>query len=198
VWPQIAAETAHSTHDAAVRAVAQAAARTAYVAMCLNLCWGVFVTTGWVGRLTGRTAMRRSHATLAVFAVMFALVHAGSLLFLSGPGARFSVPVIAIPLYPGTPWRWALGIVSLELMMAIVVSSAVRRFLDYLGWLHFHRIGYPAVLLGTGHSWLGAAANGHLSMLWLAGLTVLVVTALIAVLRLVPARYLARIGLISP
>jgi sulfoxide reductase heme-binding subunit YedZ len=198
VWHLLVEATTLSAHDAVVRAVAQAAARTAYVAVCLSLCWGVLVTTGWVGRLAGRQPMRRSHATLGVFAVVFSLVHVVALMLVTGAAVRMTLPIVSVPFFAGSPPRWAFGIIALELMIAILVTSAARRLLDYVHWLRMHRAAYAVVALAAAHSWWGAAVNGHLALLWLAGATVATVTALVAVLRFVPARQLARIGLISP
>jgi sulfoxide reductase heme-binding subunit YedZ len=188
---------AHSIHDTNIRAIAQASARTAYVAMCLSLCWGIFVATGWIGRLTGRDAMRRSHIILATFAIVTAVVHAGLFLLLSDTNEEFALGTIVIPFAAHGQARWALGIVGLEVMIAIGVSSALQRFFVYRRWLNAHRFAYPAVALAVGHSWLGAAANGNMQLLWLAGLTVLVPTALLSGLRFVPARFLVSLGLLA-
>jgi sulfoxide reductase heme-binding subunit YedZ len=58
-------------------------------------------------------------------------------------------------------------------------------------------LGYPAIGLGVAHSLLGAMIDNHLATLWLAGLAVLVPSALLAVLRFVPARFLTRFGLLK-
>lgn len=195
--PQIVSYAiAPSDHDTAVRAGAQIAAQCGYVAMCLSLSWGVLVATGWVDRFARRPAMLRGHLVLAGFAIVLGAVHAALFLLLSDPGRRFSPAMITIPFFGGNPARWALGIAGLELLIAIAVSTALRPLLNYLGWLRFHWLAYPAVACGIAHSWLGAAVNGQLAMLWLGGLSVLTPTALIAILRFVPAKYLTFVGLV--
>jgi hypothetical protein len=87
--------------------------------------------------------------------ITFSLIHVVSLTLLTDPPVRMSIPVVNIPFFAGSPLRWALGIVGLELMIAIVVLSAVRRLLDYVHWLRFHRVTYPAVALAAAHSWWG-------------------------------------------
>ncbi len=184
-------------HDPSVRTVIQTSARVAYVATCSSLCWGVFLSTGWISRITGRTAMRKSHATLAVLAIALAGIHAALFLFLDNKNVRFHLATVTIPLSDGGKWRWALGIVGLEIMIAIMISSALQRLFVYRRWLHVHWLSYPAVAAVVVHAWLGAAANGHLATLWLAGLTVLVPTAAIVILRFVPASFLATVGLLT-
>jgi sulfoxide reductase heme-binding subunit YedZ len=141
--------------------------------------------------------MRKSHATLAILAIVLAGIHAAMFLFLADDDGRLRLVTVTIPLLGGGKWRWALGIVGLETMIAVAVSSAWQRFFVYRRWLHFHWFSYPAVALVVVHAWLGAAANGHLATLWLAGLTVLVPTALIVILRFVPTSFLAALGLLT-
>lgn len=184
-----------SPHDTGVRQVAQLSARLAYVLMCLALCWGVLVSTGWVHRLTGRQATRSGHMVLATLALAFGGLHAVAFLFLTD--VKFHVATITIPFAGGGAARWAAGIIGFELMLAIAISVALQRFFSYRRWLGLHRLAYPAVGLTVVHSFVGAAVNGHLETLWLAGLTVLVPTIVIAALRFVPSRVFAEARLVE-
>jgi len=182
-------------HDAGVRQVAALSARLAYVLTCLSLCWGVLVATGWLHRLTGRNATRSSHLVLATLAIAFGALHAAAFLFLTGP-TRFDVTDLTVPFVDGLV-RHALGIIGIELMIAIAISVMVQRFVSYRRWLWLHRLAYPAVAAVVVHSVLGAVANGHLEELWLGGLTVLAPTVAIAVLRFVPAKVLVNAGFVE-
>jgi sulfoxide reductase heme-binding subunit YedZ len=175
--------------------VAQLSARTAYVLMCLTLCWGVFVSTGWVRRISGRQATRSSHMVLATLTLAFGILHAASFLFLTD--VSFNIWMLTIPLVDGGTGRWALGIVGTELMLAISISVGLQRFFRYRRWLWLHRLGYLAVLLTGLHAFIGADVNGHLGDLWLVGLAFAVPTALIALLRFVPAGVLTSAGLVE-
>jgi methionine sulfoxide reductase heme-binding subunit len=188
-------QAAHSPHDTGVRDVAQLSARLAYVLMCLTLCWGVLVSTGWVHRLTGRQATRSGHMVLATLALAFGGLHAVAFLFLTD--VTFTPVTIAVPFGDGGPARWAAGIIGFELMLAIAISVGLQRFFSYRRWLGLHRLAYPAVALTVIHAFVGAAVNGHLEALWLAGLTVLVPTILMAALRFVPSRVFAEAGLVE-
>lgn len=185
----------HSPHDVGVRAVAQLAARTAYVLMCLTLCWGVFVSTGWVRRLSGRQATRSSHMVLATLTLAFGCLHAASFLYLND--THFNVLMLTVPLVDGGEPRWALGIVGTELMLAVSISVGLQRFFRYRRWLWLHRTAYLAVGLTALHSLFGAMANGHLETLWLAGIALLVPTAMLSLLRFVPAGVLTGAGLVE-
>ena len=183
-----------SPHDAGVRQVAALSARLAYVLMCATLSWGVLVSTGWVHRLTGRQATRNSHMVLATLTLAFATIHVLSFLFLTD--VDFTTVTLFVPLADGV-LRHTAGIIGFEVILAIALSVAVQRFFKYRRWLFLHRLAYPAVGLLVVHSLFGAIANGHLDFLWLGGLTFLVPTVVLAVLRFVPSRVLTEVGLVK-
>jgi sulfoxide reductase heme-binding subunit YedZ len=184
-----------SPHDAGVRQMAALSARLAYALMCLTLCWGVLVSTGWIHRLSGRPATRNSHMVLATLALSFGFLHAVSFLFLDD--IHFTTIMLIIPLVNGGFARWGAGIVGYELTLAIAISVGLQRFFSYRRWLTLHRFAYPAVALLVIHSFLGAIANGHLDILWLAGITFLVPTVVLAVLRFVPSKVLLNAGFVE-
>jgi len=184
-----------SPHDAGIRQIAALSARIAYVLVCLSVCWGVLVNTGWVHRLSGREATRSSHMVLATLALAFGGMHALAFLFLTGD--RWDLLRLTVPMLHDGLLRHAAGIVGFEVLLAVAVSSAFRRFIPYRRWLALHRFAYPAVVLLLAHSVYGAIANGHLNALWLGGLTVLVPTVVLVALRLVPPRALTGLGMVE-
>lgn len=183
-----------SPHDAGVRQVAALSARLAYAMMCATLSWGVLVSTGWVHRISGRQATRNSHMVLATLALAFGAVHVLCFLFLTD--VRFTATTLFVPLADGLV-RHTVGIVGFELVIAIAVSVAFQRHFRYRRWLFLHRLAYPAVGLLVVHSLLGAIANGHLEIVWLGGLTLLVPTVVLALLRFLPSRALTDVGLVE-
>lgn len=183
-----------SPHDAGVHEIAALSARAAFVFLCLGLCWGVFTSTGWLHRLTGRQATRSSHLVLVTLALAFATLHAVAFAFMQGD--PLGAVDLTVPFRAGGLTQ-ALGIVSVELMLAVVASTLVRRLLSRYRWLWLHRLGYPAVALGVAHSFAGAFADGHLRALWLFGVALVVPTALAAGLRFLPPRLLATSGVLE-
>lgn len=180
-------------HDVGVREVAALSARAAYVLMCFTLCWGVFTATGWIRRLTGYQAIRSGHMILASFTLAAGTTHAVVFLLLREQG--LDLPGISVPF--SGQFRHTLGILGLELMMAIALAVGLKRFVNYRRWLRFHQLAYIAVAMLVLHSWFGAIANGHLSTLWLGGFTALVPAITLTVLRCVPPRVLIRAGLLG-
>lgn len=183
-----------SPHDAGVRQVAALSARLAYAMMCATLSWGIFVSTGWVHRMSGRQATRNSHMVLATLTLAFGAIHVLSFLFLTD--IDFTAFSLFVPFVDGL-FRHTAGIVGFELIIVIAVSVGFQRYFRYRKWLALHRLAYPAVGLLVLHSLFGAIANGHLEILWLGGLTFLVPTVVLAVLRFVPSRVLTHAGLVE-
>ncbi|MTD53974.1 ferric reductase-like transmembrane domain-containing protein [Amycolatopsis pithecellobii] len=194
-WAWALMPMAQQSTDAGLRGVAQMSARIAYVFMCLTLCWGVLTATGWVRNLTGRKALRGGHMVLATLTLAFGVVHAAAFYFLS-VGA-FSIARLTVPFLPSGLARHAFGIIGLELMIAIAITAGMHRFIAYRRWLWLHRLAYLAIPLLAVHSFFGAIANGHLAVLWLAGITLLVPVVTLSVLRFLPSRALERIGLVE-
>ena len=180
-------------HDIGIREVAALSARVAYVLMCFTLCWGVLTATGWVRRATGHQAIRSGHMMLAVLTLATGITHA--VVFLLLREQSLSLQSVAVPF--GGRFRHGLGILGLELMIAITLAVGLRRWVRYRRWLRFHQLAYAAVAMVVAHSWFGAIANGHLAVLWLGGVTVLVPAVTLTVLRCLPPRFLIRAGLLG-
>jgi sulfoxide reductase heme-binding subunit YedZ len=185
---------AMDAHDAGIRQMAALSARFAYLFMCLTLCWGVLTATGWVRRVTGHQALRGGHMMLAAFTLATAATHAAAFLFLN---ERVLTGLqVVIPFMNGE-FRHALGIIALELMIAITVTAGMHRLFRYRNWLRFHQLAYLAIALGLVHSWFGAWANSDIDLLWLGGITVAAPALALTGLRLAPPNVLVRMGLIE-
>lgn len=181
-------------HDIGVREIAALSARASYVLMCFTLCWGIFTATGWIRRLTGHQAIRSGHMILATFTVATGATHAIVFLLLREQG--LDLAGIMVPF--GGRFRHGLGILGLELFIAITFATSLKNFVNYRRWLRFHQLAYPAVAMVVVHSWFGAIANGHLAVTWLAGVTVLTPAITLTALRLTPPNLLIKAGLLSP
>lgn len=187
MMPSAYLDALETPHDAGVHQVAALSARVAFVFLCLGLCWGVFTSTGWLHRLSGRQATRSSHLVLVSMALAFGTLHGAAFLLMQD--ASYGGWHLAVPFYTGG-YVVAAGVVSLELMLAVAAATMVRRLMSQRRWLWVHRLGYPAVALGVLHSFAGALADGNLKALWMAGVLLAVPTALVAGLRFLPVRLL--------
>jgi sulfoxide reductase heme-binding subunit YedZ len=179
-------------HDAGVRELSVLSARLAYALMCLTLTWGVLVGTGWVDRLTGRHALRASHQIFATLTLAFAFVHGVAFLLLESP---VSVAGLVIP-FSGS-FRDTMGVLAFEGMLAASIAVGLKRWTTYWRWLWLHRLAYPAFALGVLHGFFESLAAGRLGAVYLGGLTLLVPTVTVALLRFLPAKTLATAGLVE-
>jgi methionine sulfoxide reductase heme-binding subunit len=189
----VAGQAGNADVDAGVLQLGAVSGRLAYALMCLSLTWGVLVSAGWASRLTGRPALRSGHVVLSSLALAFIFSHMISFLFLRAE--LYSFLEVFLPFNGGVPLRVTMGILAFEGMVAASIVVGVRRWLSYRQWLGIHRLSYAAFGLGVVHAFVGAYNNGTLSGLWLLGITFLVPTATVALLRLVPARTLTSTGL---
>lgn len=188
-----AAASALTQYDTGVRALSAVSARAAYVFMCLTLCWGIFTATGWVQKASGHEALRSSHMMLAAATLATAITHVLAFELLDN-----QVPLVEllVPFADHTV-RHAIGIVALWLLILITATAGLHRLFRYTNWLRLHQTAYLAVGLGVAHSWIGAYVNGHLSIIWLGGITFAVPTLTLAVLRVIPPRFLVGVGLLD-
>ncbi len=180
-------------HDIGIREVAALSARASYVLMCLTLCWGILTATGWVRRLTGHQAIRSGHMILAAFTLATGVLHV--VVFLLLREQSLTIAGILVPF--GGKLRHTFGILGLETMIAITIAVGLKRFMRYRNWLRFHQLAYAAVAMIVAHSWFGAIANGHLSVVWLGGITVLSPAVTLTLLRFLPPKLLIRAGLLA-
>jgi ferredoxin/DMSO/TMAO reductase YedYZ heme-binding membrane subunit len=181
-------------HDIGIREVAVLSGRASYVLMCLTLCWGVLTATGWIRRLTGHQAIRSGHMMLAAVTLATGFTHA--VVFVLLREQSLSVAGVLLPF--SGKLRHTLGILGLEIMLAITVAVALKRMVRYRNWLRFHQLAYAAVAMVVVHCWFGAIANGHLAVVWLGGITMLSPAVTLTALRFIPPRLLIRAKLLVP
>jgi sulfoxide reductase heme-binding subunit YedZ len=189
----VAGQPGNADVDAGVLQLGAVSGRLAYALMCLSLTWGVLVSAGWASRLTGRQALRSGHMVLSALTLAFVFSHMISFLFLRAE--LYSVFEVFLPFNGGVPLRVTMGILAFEGMVAASIVVGIRRWLSYRQWLGVHRLSYVAFGLGIVHAFFGAYNNGTLSGLWLLGITFLVPTLTVALLRVLPARSLTSSGL---
>jgi sulfoxide reductase heme-binding subunit YedZ len=189
----VAGQAGNADVDAGVLELGAVSGRLTYALMCLSLTWGVLVTAGWADRLTGRPALRTGHVVLSSLTLAFAFSHIISFLFLRAE--LYTLVEVLLPFNGGVQLRHTMGILAFEMMVAASITVGVRRWLSYRQWLGVHRLSYVAFGLGAVHSWVGAYNNGTLSGLWLLGITFLVPTLTVVLLRFLPARSLTSTGL---
>jgi sulfoxide reductase heme-binding subunit YedZ len=187
--------TGDAAHDTGIYEMATLSARLAYAAMCLSLTWGVLTTMGWVSKLSSRAATRSGHLILSTLTLAFIGTHilAYTLLVQSPWGFE----QLLVPFGTGGKFRHAMGTLAFEGMLVAALAIGLRRWMSYWRWLWIHRLAYPAFGFGVVHAFMGAMENGHLSAMWIGGITLLVPAVTVTLLRLLPAKALTTTGLLE-
>ncbi len=132
------------------------------------------------GRLPGlpRFAVTNLHRNLSLMAVMFVVIHVVTAVI----DGYVSVPLISgvIPFTSGYEGFWlGLGAISLDLMLALIVTSLVRGHLSHRLWKAVHWADYACWPVAFAHS-LGSSTDMQRGPLL--GLAVLCAAALAAAL----------------
>ncbi len=181
----VLAEGDHTPYDQGVRHVATLAGYLSYGLMAMTVCFGVLTTTGWARRSVSRQALSGGHVVLAVMTLTFGTLHGVAYAFQTGE--RFSYVMVAVPFVQGGEVEVALGIVGLELGIAVAVSIWVQRRLGYRRWHLFHYLSYAAFALSLAHTVLTSPEVRSLGGVGLIVVAAAAACALLGVLRMLPA-----------
>lgn len=133
----------------------RASGTVALILLTLSVVLGVLDVEQYSSPRVPRFVVDGVHRTTSLLAVVFLIVH----ILTSALDSFASIPLIdAIVPFAGTyrPFWLGLGAASFDLVLAIVVTSLVRRRLGYRAWRFTHWLAYaswPIALLhglGTG------------------------------------------------
>ncbi len=139
-----------------------------------------------------RFAVEDVHRFLGILAGVFLAVHVGAVALDSV--VPFSLTQLFVP-FTATyrPLATGLGIVALELLLAVSVTNRLRSRLPYRIWRRAHYATLAVWLLGTAHGILSGTDRDQNWLLWLYAVTVAAV-AVAAALRFGKAPAARRVG----
>lgn len=116
----------------------------------LTVLWGLFLRNGWALTWIRHATLLATHTTLALLGLCLATVHAG--VQLVKPGNLFRLVDLLVPF---TFWRdpigVGVGVIGLEILVAVALSVVVQRFLGYSRWRALHALTYVAFTLVVAH-----------------------------------------------
>jgi sulfoxide reductase heme-binding subunit YedZ len=162
----------------------RASGTVALILLTLSVVLGVLDVEQYSTPRVPRFVVDGVHRTASLLAVVFLIVH----ILTSALDSFASIPLIdAIVPFGGTyrPFWLGLGAASFDLVLAIVITSVVRRRLGYRAWRFTHWLAYASWPLALLH---GLGTGSDVKTTWM-----LVVSAvcLIAVLVAVWARVIS-------
>jgi sulfoxide reductase heme-binding subunit YedZ len=116
----------------------------------LAVMWGLFLRNGWALTWVRHSTLLATHTTVALLGLCLAVVHAG--VQLVKPGNLFRLVDLLVPF---TFWRdpigVGVGVIGLEILLAVSLSIVVQRFLGHSRWRALHSLSYVAFTLIVAH-----------------------------------------------
>lgn len=121
-----------------------------YFLMWLAVMWGMFLRNGWALTWVRHSTLLATHTTVALLGLTLGAVHAGAQL--AKPAQLFRLVDILVPfVYYRDPIGVGVGVIGLEVMIAVALSIIVQRWLGYSRWRGLHAMTYVAFTLIVAH-----------------------------------------------
>lgn len=128
----------------------------AYLLLTAAVCLGVALSRRWRPARVPRLLVDEAHRWLALVFYAFVAVHVSTIYLDSF--SHFSVVDVLVPFASDyRPFWLGLGIIALELAVAIGASVWVRRWIGYRAWHILHGLNYVVFSTSLLHGlWLGS------------------------------------------
>lgn len=162
-------------NDTVLWEVARAGGLVAVAMLGTSVASGLLMGMRWSSSGWPRSLLNEVHRFLTLLALVFTGVHVAGLLLDGGAGIG---PVqVLVPLAAADqPWAVAAGVLSLELLVAVQVSTLLRSRIGYARWRRLHGLAFAVLALGVVHglangtdTGTGAATLVYLGVLALVG-----------------------------
>ncbi|HEY8475161.1 MAG TPA: ferredoxin [Natronosporangium sp.] len=146
-----------------------------YFLMWLAVMWGMFLRNGWALTWVRHSTLLATHTTVALFGLTLGAVHAAAQL--AKPANLFRPLDILVPfVYWRDPIGVGVGVIGLEVMIAVAASIMIQRWIGYSRWRALHTMTYVAFTLIVAHILISGSdsfrAPLQISVLVTYGLTV--------------------------
>jgi predicted ferric reductase len=143
--------------------IARAGGIVAYLLFWLATCWGIMMSSKVIKGYINFAAAYALHEFLPLLGVIFAAIH--SLVLLGDTFIGFNIQQILIPFMSSyKPFWTGLGSLAFYLLLAIVLSSYVRKQIGQKSWRLFHYTSYLAFLLALVHGLMSGTDSSTLTM----------------------------------
>nr|MDQ4007346.1 2Fe-2S iron-sulfur cluster-binding protein [Actinomycetota bacterium] len=150
--------------------LARAAGLTAWWLLCIAVLWGLLLSTRLLGDRPTLAWLLDLHRMLGGLAVSFTCLHVLGLYLDTWTG--FGLTEVLVPLAAEyKPGPVAFGVVGLYLLLAIEVTSLLKRRVPPLVWRWVHRTAFVVFVLATVHMFTAGTDGGNR---WLRSAAVLV------------------------
>ena len=165
---------------------ARAGGFAAYILLSVAVSVGLVLRNRWQTPKWPRLLTNEIHGYLSLLALVFIVVHV--LAVLVDPFTHFGLAEVLVPFVSHYRPAWmGLGVVALYLLLAVWLSSQLRKHMRYEAWRRIHVLAYGVYIAATIHG-LGTGSDtrsGWAPIIYAS--SVLVVAGLAARRLLVPA-----------
>lgn len=140
--------------------VARAAGWVAWGLALCSLVWGLALSSRLIRRQGAPAWFLDLHRFLSVLTVVFTAVHLAGLW--GDNWLHLATREMVVPMASSAyrPVAVTYGVVALYLLVAVVLSSAVRRRLPRRAWHRLHLLSLPLVVLATLHGFTAGSDRG--------------------------------------
>jgi methionine sulfoxide reductase heme-binding subunit len=164
---------------------ARAGGIVAWALLAAGVLWGLALSTKALGRRPRPNWLLDLHRFLGAAAVMFTAIHVMSILLDSY--VHFGPAEVLVPLASSWhPVAVAWGIVGLYLLLAVEITSLLRKRLSKRAWRMTHFLSFPLYVFATVHAFAAGSDSGSVVMRDAAVLVTLAIVGLTA-LRVIQA-----------
>ena len=165
---------------------ARAGGLISYVLLTTAVCLGLVLRNRWQSTRWPRLVTNELHGYVSLLALVFIAVHVVAVAV--DPFTHFGLSAVLVPFASHYRPVWmGLGIVALYLLLAVWVSSRLRRRIGHRLWRRIHVLAFAVYLAATLH---GLGTGSDTRTIWggaLYATSVALVGSLLAVRLLAPA-----------
>lgn len=170
--------------------IARAGGIVAWALLTVSVVLGLVLSTVIAGRRAPKPWLLAQHRYLGVLAIVMTGIHMAALV--ADSYVQFDVVDLLVPF--AARWRpgaVAWGVVALWLLLAVEITSLLRRRIPKRAWRWVHLSALPLFAVATAHTLTAGSDASHPAVVWTALVAVNVV-AFLVVVRIVLERRPAR------
>jgi predicted ferric reductase len=159
--------------------VARSSGLVSWALLALSVLWGLTLSTRWLGRRARPNRLLDLHRFLGGAGVVFVAVHVAALV--ADSYTHFGPTDLLVPFAS----RWhpvavAWGVVGAYLLLAVELTSLLRKHLPKRAWHATHLLSLPLFVLATVHGLSAGTDGGNPAVVWTMAGTSLAVALLTA------------------
>jgi predicted ferric reductase len=130
--------------------VARSSGTVSWALLALSVVWGLTLSTRWLGRRARPNWLLDLHRFLGGAAVVFVGVHVAALV--ADSYTYFGPTDLLVPFASHWhPVAVAWGVIGMYLLVAVEITSLLRKRLSKRAWRATHLLSFPLFVLATVH-----------------------------------------------